>query len=88
MIRTQIQLTEEQARQIKRLAAERQVSMAAVIREGVEHLLRSSGPALSRADRIRRALEATGRFRSGSADGSTRHDEYLAEQGFRCLPPS
>lgn len=79
MVRTQIQLTEQQAHQIKRLAAERQVSMAAIIREGVEHSLRSSENAVSRADRIRQAREATGRFRSGAADGSARHDEHLAE---------
>ena len=33
MIRTQIQLTDEQARRVKRIAAERQVSMATVIRQ-------------------------------------------------------
>ena len=79
MVRTQIQLTEEQVRQIKRLSAERQISMAAIIREGVEHSLRSSEHALSHADRIRQALEATGRFRSGSSDGSARHDDHLAK---------
>ena len=79
MIRTQIQLTEEQARLVKRLAAERNVSMAEVIREGLDRLLRSSSNALSHEDRICRAIEAAGRFRSGTADGSTKHDTHLAE---------
>ncbi|MGH2555074.1 MAG: ribbon-helix-helix protein, CopG family, partial [Actinomycetota bacterium] len=33
MIRTQVQLTEEQARQLKRVAAERGVSLAEIIRQ-------------------------------------------------------
>ena len=36
MIRTQIQLNDEQARHVKRIAGERQVSLATVIRQGVD----------------------------------------------------
>ena len=79
MIRTQIQLTEEQASRVKQIAAERHVSMAEVIREGLDQSLRSSANAVSHEDRIRRAIEAAGRYRSGAADGSTEHDRHLAE---------
>jgi hypothetical protein len=39
MIRTQIQLTEEQARRLKAMAAERGTSVAELIRQGVDDLL-------------------------------------------------
>ena len=79
MIRTQIQLTEDQARMVKQIAAERQISMAEVIRESLDRSLRSSANVLSHEERVRRAIEAAGRFRSGHADGSEKHDRHLAE---------
>jgi hypothetical protein len=79
MIRTQIQLTEEQARLVKRLAAERQVSMAEVIRDSVEQMYRASAHAPTPEDRVRRAVEAAGRFRSGHTDGSAEHDTIVAQ---------
>ncbi|MEW6753872.1 MAG: hypothetical protein AB1505_23265 [Candidatus Latescibacterota bacterium] len=79
VVRTQIQLTEEQARLAKRLAAEHHVSMAEIIRQALDRALRSWAEAPSEEERIRRAIDAAGRFRSGSADGSTRHDQHLAE---------
>lgn len=77
MIRTQIQLTEEQARRVQQLAADKGVSMAQVIREAVEQYT-TQGTA-SREERVKRALEAAGRFRSGLQDLSIEHDKYLAE---------
>lgn len=79
MVRTQIQLTQEQARLAKQLAAERGVSMAEIIREALEGALRSRAETPSRDERVQRAMKAAGRFRSGSADGSARHDDYLAD---------
>jgi len=43
MIRTQIQLTEAQAQALKALAAARQCSVAELICQGVDHLIRQSG---------------------------------------------
>jgi hypothetical protein len=78
MIRTQIQLTDEQATALKRLAAKRHESVAELIRQGVEILLRSiSG--VSSEERRRRAITVAGRFHSGRPDLSTKHDKYLAE---------
>ncbi len=78
MIRTQVQLTEEQIALIKQVAAERNMSMSEVIRHGMDRFLRQS-LTIDRTERVRRALEVTGRFRSGRTDVSQRHDEYLAE---------
>lgn len=79
MVRTQVQLTQEQARLAKHLAAERGVSMAEVIREALDEAFRSRIPIRSRDDSVRRALDIVGRFHSGSDDGSIRHDDHLAE---------
>jgi hypothetical protein len=78
MFRTQIQLTEEQSQELKRLAVKRRVSVAELIREAAENLLRASSTP-GRGDTRARALAAAGRFRSGSKDLSTEHDRHLAE---------
>lgn len=72
MIRTQIQLTDEQVRALRRVAAQRGVSMAAVIRELVEQGLRT--PAAARSTRARAAI---GRFGSGESTVSREHDREL-----------
>ena len=79
MIRTQIRLTDEQARRVKRIAVERQVSMATVIREGVDLLLRSVETAATDDERIERAISVAGQFRSGSGAGAAQHDAHLQE---------
>lgn len=78
MFRTQIQLTEEQSQELKRLAAERRTSVADLIRQAAEDLLRESS-IVARAERKQRAQSVAGRFRSGKKDLSTRHDAHLAE---------
>ena len=78
MIRTQIQLTASQVAELKRLAAARGVSMAAVIREALDaYLAREAGP--SWEERVERALAAVGRCSSGLGDLAERHDEYFVE---------
>lgn len=75
MIRTQVQLTEEQVRQLKRVAAERGISVSALIREAIDRAVAvDDGHA-----RRQRALAAVGRFRSGNKEVSAEHDRYLAE---------
>ena len=78
MIRTQIQLTEEQAKKIKKIAVSRCVPMAEVIRDAVEGTIRSSADVISE-ERRKRALEIVGKFRSGKKNVSRKHDSYLAE---------
>ena len=78
MVRTQIQLSEEQARTLKELAAKYETSMADLIRQAVDEWLRSVG-AVDREELKLRAIAVAGRFHSGQADLSTDHDRYLAE---------
>lgn len=75
MVRTQIQVTEEQAERLRRLAAERDTSMAALIRDAVDALALGADP----DERRRRALAVVGGFASGTSDTSAAHDRYLAE---------
>ena len=78
MVRTQIQLTEAQAKKVKEIADHRGVSMAEVIRDAIDGVIRSKGGALLE-DRRARALEIVGKFRSGRKDVAKKHDAYLAE---------
>lgn len=75
MIRTQIQLTEEQAARLKLVAGERGISMAALIREAVEAVVTGS----ERERRWQRARESVGAFSSGRRDLAGDHDRELAE---------
>jgi hypothetical protein len=76
MVRTQVQLTEEQMAALKKLATERGASVAQLVREGVNALLQASR-GLSREERLRRAREVPS-F-PGPADLSERHDDYFVE---------
>ncbi len=78
MIRTQIQLTDEQYRALRELARDSSVSMAEIIRESVELYLRQSN-FQSIEKKRRRALEVCGRFGSGLGDLAEQHDRYLDE---------
>jgi hypothetical protein len=80
MIRTQIQLTEEQYKFLREKAAEYNISMASLIREGVDLLLAQQGKP-SRDELVKRAKEITGKYKDihGARDVSVNHDKYLAE---------
>ena len=78
MVRTQIQLTEEQADTLRELADQEGASMAALVRRAVDELIRQRGE-ISREERKRRALAAVGRFNSGLGDLAVEHDRYLAD---------
>ena len=75
MIRTQIQLTEQQAQTLKALAKAQGVSVADLIRRGVDHILHTELIAPTE-ERYRRALAAVGRFRSDVTDLAAEHDRY------------
>ena len=80
MIRTQIQLSEEQARALRELAARDGRSMADLVRESVDLFLRRRRVrSTSRELLAERALAAAGRFRSESGDLSRRHDDLFAD---------
>jgi hypothetical protein len=78
MIRTQIQLTEEQSREIKAAARQEKISMAQAIRNAVDEWLERRSR-LTEAARWQRSLEVVGKYRSGVSDIAENHDRYLAE---------
>jgi len=75
MVRTQIQLRADQADSLKQLAEERGTSMATLIREAVDELLKGG----SKAARWKRALDAVGSVKSGQTDIGVNHDRYLVQ---------
>ena len=78
MVRTQIQITEEQSKALRKIAAQRDLSMAEVIRQGIEFYLHACGT-ISQEERRQRAIKAAGQFHSGQKDLSEKHDAHLAE---------
>ena len=78
MVRTQVQLHEEQLRELRARALAQNVSVSELIRRAVDLMvLADSLP--SAKQRRRRALAAAGRFSSGRSDIAEHHDAYLAE---------
>ena len=78
MVRTQIQLTKEQAKALKKMAASLHLSGAELIRRAIDVMIKS-GPAADPEERRTRAIEIAGKFRSGRGDVSRKHDKYLAD---------
>ena len=78
MVRTQIQLTDQQIKALRRLSAETGKSIAELIRQGVEQYL-GARRGFDRKRQIERALCVIGRSASGLSDVSAEHDRYLAE---------
>jgi metal-responsive CopG/Arc/MetJ family transcriptional regulator len=74
MQRTQLYLEPELAASLDRIAQERGTSRAALLREAAWRLV--AGDETPETDSI---LGIIGIGRSGSSDGSLRHDEYLAQ---------
>ena len=77
MVRAEIRLTDEQAARLEQLATEEGVSIEELIQQGIELVLRS--PQELRSEAWRRAVSASGRYRSKKGDLSARHDDYFAE---------
>ena len=77
MVRTIIQLPEQQALALEQAASRRGVSKAALVREALGMLLaREDGGDAA----VARALRAAGAGASGVPDLAERHDGYLADQ--------
>jgi Ribbon-helix-helix protein, copG family len=79
MERTQISLEPEQAERLRRLAKERGVSMAHLVREAVDRTYGGPLAPPTRAELVARAMSAVGCGHSGLGDVSERHDDYLDE---------
>ena len=72
MVRTQIQLTEEQANALKKMSSQMNLSMAEIIRQGLDYYLQACG-VISQEERRQRAIKAAGQFHSGKSLHHRRH---------------
>jgi len=80
MVRTQIQITKAQATALKKLAAQRGLSVAALIRLSVDRFLQTETKDEADQQEIRRrAILEPNLFHSGLADLGRNHDKYLVE---------
>ncbi len=77
MIRTQIQLTEEQAKRLREMALESHESIASLIRRAVDQLLLTGKR--DRSDLFRIAESVVGKYKTDKDDISVKHDRYLDE---------
>jgi predicted DNA-binding protein len=77
MIRTQIQLTEDQGERLRELARARNKSMAGIIREALDQFLGNEEPGSRTL--YRQALKVVGKYQCGVSDISTHHDKYLED---------
>jgi len=78
VIRTQIQLSEEQAARLKELAHAGNESVAAIIRKALDQFLANQKP--DRRTLYRQALAVLGKYQAGLHDVSLEHDRYLEEE--------
>jgi len=77
MVRTQIQLTEEQAKKLRELSAATRESVAALIRKAVDQFIISGKP--DRSTLYRQAELVVGKYKCDTTDVSIDHDRYLEE---------
>lgn len=77
MVRTQIQLTEEQLHKLRRAARAQGVSLAEIVRRCIDRAIEQEIP--GRRDDYARAARLVGAFqdREGARDVSAQHDAYL-----------
>lgn len=88
MIRTMVQLTEEQMKALKELAKARKTSVAKLVRESVAQYVAAEAEGFSREEKRLRALEFIRKIEAGEiqfhdiegkTDLSINHDEYFVE---------
>ena len=77
MIRTQIQITPEQARALKQLSSKEGKSVAELIRISLDSMLKSGG-IKDQGDLRRKAMAVAGKL-NGPRNLAENHDDYLAE---------
>lgn len=75
MMRTQIQLPDELYRQAKRIAAEQEITLAEVVRRGLEHMLRIYPPAPASENWRLPEPRHLGRFRAPEDEWRARANE-------------
>lgn len=76
MVRAVVQLTDEQFSALNAMSARQRRPVEELVREGVESLLAQRSTS---SDARRRALAASGRFRSGLRNLARQHNRYLVQ---------
>ena len=81
MVRTQIQLTTEQHRRLKKWAQQRGISLAEAVRRCVTDRLDAEQTAPTREMMVREALQVIGTYGDpeGATDVAKEHDRYLTD---------
>ena len=77
MVRTQIQLTEDQAQKLKALSLSTHESVAALIRKAIDQFIVTGKP--DRSALYRQAGPIVGKYKAKKPDISVAHDRYLEE---------
>jgi hypothetical protein len=78
MVRTQIQLTEAQAKFLHDLASREGVSIAELIRQSVDYFIQNQFQS-NQYQLIENAKEAAGKYHAEVKDLAQNHDQYLVE---------
>ena len=78
MVRMQIQFSDEQAIELKRIAARRHISIAALTREAVATFI-AEREGRSLEERRQLLLDALGSFEGDGSNVAVEHDRYLDE---------
>jgi hypothetical protein len=77
MQRLQVQLTDEQIRNLKWLARQKGVSMSEILRRGADEMLRTNAP--TRDELWERAMSVVGCAKGDGSPVARNHDDYLDE---------
>jgi len=78
MIRTQIQITDQQAKQLKHLSVQENKSVAELIRQSIDTFLNRQ-IFVSDQEKQQKLLSVAGKFHTGLSDLAEEHDRYLDE---------
>jgi predicted DNA-binding protein len=78
MVRTQIQLTDEQAAMLKAMSSRTNLTMAELVRQAID-LMAEISETKNDLTAKQKAIRAAGKYRSGVRDIAKDHDKYLAE---------
>lgn len=80
MVRTQIQITESQTQRLKKLAMQRGLSVAELIRQAIDLILQApSKLTIDRQQKWGAAISVVGKFYTDAPALSIHHDEYFAQ---------
>jgi hypothetical protein len=77
MVRTQIQLSEDQAQKLREMSLSSHESVASLIRNAIDRFLATGKP--NRSAQYRQALSLAGKYKTEQPDIAVEHDRYLEE---------